>query len=88
MPPFQRLAAATCLFFVGSAAALAAPVESPAPAEPDAALRSTVQDPPATAAPNEFAPAGDAIPGAQTVKPPPECANGTMRTAIGDVICR
>lgn len=88
MPTFHRLAAAACLLLVGSAAALAAPVETPQPAQPDAALRSTVQDPPATAAPNEFAPAGDAIPGAQTVKPPPECANGTMRTAIGDVICR
>lgn len=88
MTSFQRLAAATCLLFVGSAAALAAPVESAPPADADAVLRSTVQDPPASAKPGEFAPAGDAIPGAQTVKPPPECANGTMRTAIGDVICR
>lgn len=92
MSPFPRIVAAFGALLLGTAMASAAPTEGTPPADADAVLRSTVDDPPAPAPapakPNEFAPAGDAIPGAQTVKPPTDCPNGTLRTAIGDVICR
>lgn len=88
MSPFPRIVAAFGALLFGAAMASAAPTEGTPPADADAVLRSTVDDPPVPAKPNEFAPAGDAIPGAQTVKPPTDCPNGTLRTAIGDVICR
>lgn len=67
-----------------AAGILGARSEAPDAAPPGREERpsSRAEDAPAPAPPS------DAIPGARIVEPPPDCPNGTLRTAVGDLICR
>lgn len=77
--------------FAASLAVLALATSAAAQSSPPPRSSATDAPTPGRPSPAEAgtsAPASDAIPGAQRVMPPPDCPNGTMRTATGDLICR
>lgn len=91
MPHLGTFAAPLAALLLATVGASAAPREaapSSAPAAPPPLADAPPAPKPKPSAAKGSAPASDAIPGAQKVMPPPDCPNGTLRTALGDLVCR
>jgi hypothetical protein len=82
MIPIRHAAAALGILFLGLEHVDAAPAGSVQPTVEAAAK------PRSGRRPEKALPPSDAIPGAQMVKPPPSCRNGTLRTFDGNLVCR
>lgn len=82
MYPTRHAAAALGFLILGLEHVEAAPADRAQPTV-DAAAKSRDGR-----RPEKALPPSDAIPGAQMVKPPAGCRNGTLRTFDGNLVCR
>lgn len=82
MHPTRHAAAALGFLILGLEHVEAAPTD---PAQPTIEAKT---GPRSGRRPANPLPPSDAIPGAQMVKPPAGCRNGTLRTFDGNLVCR